>query len=542
LAQIKTFRAVSSAAAIACSLLLVAGCGGSGGGNGITIAETAQPDSLDPAVGYTVNSLEPGWLVYTPLLTYRHASGRAGAQLVPGLAESLPQVSSDGRTYRLKLRSGLHYSDGTPVRASDFEHAVERVLALASPGASFFLGIDGAQQYVAKKRHGGGLPGILADDRSGAITIRLAQPDGTFSNVLAMVFAAPVPRTTPFSNRTATPPPGVGPYRYLKVRPGRDFVLERNGRFDVPGIPKAGISPIDVRIEKSLQRQAEDVLRNDLDYMQDPPPPDILPKVRAEARGRYAEYASPTTVFFFLNHRTPPFDDPRVRQAAEYALDRRAAVRLFGGLLDGACNILPPDVPGSRPVEPCPWQAAGGAADLAKARALVRAAGARGTKVSVWSPRGAPYDRFATVYADSLRKAGLDARPRIVDFSQYPQLIGSRRTGAQTGIVVYSQDFPHPADFLRQFSGSTIAPSGSVNFGNVDDPGVTHAIDTLATRSDLAATAPRWADIDRKLVTRAHVVPIGFQKRTLFVSDRLKPSCTIVHPVFGADYTSFCRR
>jgi peptide/nickel transport system substrate-binding protein len=535
--QIKTFSAV-----ITCCAFALAACGGSGGGKGITIAETAQPDSLDPAVGYTINSLEPGWLVYTPLLTYRHASGHAGAQLVPGLAETLPQVSSDGRAYRLKLRSGLHYSNGAAVRASDFEHAVERVLALASPGASFFLGIDGAQQYVAKKRHGGGLPGIVADDRSGAVTIRLAQPDGTFSNVLAMVFAAPVPSTTPFSNLADSPPPGVGPYRYANVRPGRDFVLERNGRFGVPGIPKAGISPIDVRIEKSLQRQAEDVIRNDLDYMQDPPPPDILPKVRAAASGRYAEYASPTTVFFFLNHRTPPFDDPRVRQAAEYALDRRAAVRLFGGLLDGACNILPPDVPGSRPVEPCPWEGPGGAAVPAKARALVRAAGARGAKVSVWSPKGAPYDRFATVYADSLRKVGLDARPKIVDFSQYPQLIGSRRTGAQTGIVVYSQDFPHPADFLRQFSGSTIAPSGSVNFGNVDDPELTRAIDTLSTRSDLAATEPRWADIDRKLVARAHVVPVGFQKRTQFVSDRLKPSCTIVNPVFGTDYTSFCRR
>src|SRR3954462_9625735 len=284
--KIKTFSAVIT---VGCAVALAACGGSSGGGKGITIAETAQPDSLDPAVGYTVNSLEPGWLVYTPLLTYRHASGQAGTQLQPGLADSLPRVSADGRTYRLKLRPGLQYSDGTAVRASDFEHAIERVLALASPGTSFFLGIAGAEQYVAKKRHGGGLPGIVTDDRSGAITIRLTQPDGTFPNVLAMVFAAPVPRNTPFSNRTATPPPGVGPYRHGKVRPSRDFVLERNDRFDVPGIPHARLAPITVRIVKNLQRQAEDVLRGDLDYMQDPPPPDILPRVRSEARGRYAE-------------------------------------------------------------------------------------------------------------------------------------------------------------------------------------------------------------------------------------------------------------
>ena len=534
-----TPRGLMLAFAATCALWLAA-CGGSDGKGSLTIAESAQPDSLDPAIGYTINALEPGWLVYTPLLTYRHAAGRAGSQLVPGLAEALPTVSANGRTYQLKLRSGLKYSDGSPVRAGDFEHAIERVLALASPGTSFFLGIEGAEQYVAKKRHGGGLPGIDANDGTGAITIRLVKPDGTFPNVLAMLFSAPVPRTTPFSNRTAHPPPGVGPYRYADVRPGSGFALERVDGFDVPGLPGAGFSPIKVRIEKNLQRQAEDVLRGDLDYMQDPPPPDILPKVRSEAGDRYGEYPQAATVFFFLNHRAAPFDDPRVRQAANYALDRDAAARVFGGLIEPACNVLPPDVPGSSPVTPCPWEGSGGGADLDRARGLVRAAGARGEKVSVWSPKVPPFDRFATVYADSLRKAGLDARPKLVDFSQYVQLVGSQRTGAQLGLVVYAQDFPHPADFLRQFSGSTIAPTGSINFGNVNDPGLTAEIDKLSESSDLAAVAPQWAAVDRQLVTRAHLVPIGFQKRTLFVSDRLKPSCTIASPVFGTDYTSFC--
>jgi peptide/nickel transport system substrate-binding protein len=492
-------------------------------------------------VGFTLNALEPGWLVYTPLLTYEHASGRAGAELVPGLAESLPRVSADGRTYTLKLRRGLEYSDGTPVRAGDFEHAVERVLALASPGSSFFLGVVGAPEYIAKKRHGGGLPGIVANDASGAITIRLAAPDATFANVLAMVFGAPVPRTTPFTNRVAAPPPGVGPYKYGRVRPGQDFVLERNSRFDVPGIPKAGLAPITVKVESSLQRQAEDVLRGDLDYMQDPPPPDLLPRVRAEARGRYREEASPTTVFFFLNHRTPPFDDARVRQAAEYAFDRDAATRVYGGLLEPACNVLPPGVRGSEPVAPCPWSAAGRPA-LDRARALVQAAGAGGASVSVWAPKAPPGDRLATVYADSLRAAGLDARPKLVDFAQYVQLMTSQRTRAQMGLVVYSQDFPHPADFLRQFSGSTITATGNGNFGNVADPKLTTAIDRLSASDNLSATAAQWAAVDRGLVEGAHVVPVGFQKQTTFLSDRLKLSCVVTSPVYGNDYSSFCRK
>lgn len=60
--------------------------------------------------------------VHTPLLTFKHVEG------VPGLARTLPQVTNGGKTYALRLSKGLKYSDGTAVRASDFEHAIKRVL------------------------------------------------------------------------------------------------------------------------------------------------------------------------------------------------------------------------------------------------------------------------------------------------------------------------------------------------------------------------------------------------------------------------------
>src|SRR5918999_4511679 len=83
------------------------GGGGSGeakSGGSITISQTSQPDFLDPALTYTVNGVEPLWLVYTPLITYKRVDGPEGAELIPGLAESLPKISEDGLTYRLTLR------------------------------------------------------------------------------------------------------------------------------------------------------------------------------------------------------------------------------------------------------------------------------------------------------------------------------------------------------------------------------------------------------------------------------------------------------
>ena len=92
---------------------------------------------------------------YIPLLTYAHASGAAGSKVIPGLAESLPKISNGGKTYTLTLRKGLKYSDGTPVKASDFTYAIERMFKLNSGGSPFYTDIVGAEEFAEdeERRH-----------------------------------------------------------------------------------------------------------------------------------------------------------------------------------------------------------------------------------------------------------------------------------------------------------------------------------------------------------------------------------------------------
>ena len=128
---------------LALAMLACAGCGGHhasrarDGGTATLLMGTA-PDSLDPSVSYSTQGAEALWVTHLPLLTYRHAAGRAGTQLIPALARRLPAVSADGRTYTLLLRRGLRYSDRRPVRASDFPLAVERAIRLNWGNRSFF--------------------------------------------------------------------------------------------------------------------------------------------------------------------------------------------------------------------------------------------------------------------------------------------------------------------------------------------------------------------------------------------------------------------
>lgn len=537
--------------------LTVAACGSddegdSGGGGGksggsITISQTSQPDHLDPALTYTVNGIEPLWLVYTPLLTYPHKEGEEGAQLIPGLAQEMPTISKDGKTYELTMRKGLKYSDGSAVKASDFEHSVKRLLNLESGGSAFFLGIEGAQDYVDADKCGADIAGIETDDKTGDITISLTEPDGSFSHVLAMWFAAPVPSDTPCKELTKNPPPGVGSYKITDSVPNRQFVLEKNENFpDLgPDIPPGKVDKITTKIVKSAQRQAQDVISGDLDYMQDPPPADLKPEVKAKYSDRYEEITTPSTYFMFMNTRVPPFDKPEIREAVNWGLDKPALARLFAGEVTPGCSFLPPGVPGydeALDVEECPWGNPSEPPDLDKARQMIEDAGEAGTKVTVYGNNDDPSDKVTEAYADQLNKMGFDATPKILDGGVYFQTIGSAKTRAQTGFANWFQDFPHPKNFFFLVDGKSIQPTNSNNFGNVDDPEITKGIAELNLEPELTdEVSQRWADLNRQLVEEGYIVPYGHRKLATFLSERMDfENCSTFHPVYFNDYSSFC--
>ena len=545
----------------ALSLFVIAACGDdddsgdSGGGSGgggksggsVTISQTSQPDHLDPALTYTVNGIEPLWLVYTPLITYPHKPAPEGSELIPGLAEALPDVSADGKTYKLKLREGLKYSDGSPVKASDFEHAIKRVLNLESGGSAFYLGIDGAQDYVDAGKCEGDITGIVTDDKTGDITINLTEPDGSFSHVLGMWFAAPVPGDTPCKEMTKDPPPGVGSYMVTESVPNRQFVLEKNPNFpDLgPDIPPAKIDKITTKIVKSAQRQTQDVISGELDYMQDPPPADLKPEVKAEYSDRYREQTAASTYYFFMNTRLPPFDDPKVREAVNLGVDKPALARIFAGELAPGCSFLPPGLPGydkALDVEDCPSGNPNEPPDLETARQMIKDAGVDGMEITVYGNNDDPTDKVTEAYADMLNQMGFKATPKILDGGVYFQTIGSAKTKAQTGFLNWFQDFPHPKNFFFLVDGKSIQPTNSQNPGNVDDPDITKGIADLNLEPEITdEVADQWAELNRDLVERDYIVPYGHRKLSTFFSERMDfENCSLFHPVYFNDYSSWC--
>jgi peptide/nickel transport system substrate-binding protein len=519
--------------------LLVAGCAGGGGpsgnakqGGSISIDEAAPPDSLDPAVASTLASREALWLVYTPPLTYKRAEGKEGTKLIPGLADAPPQVSEGATQWSFRFRKGLRYSDGTPLRARDFEHTIERALLLSPEARRLFGRIRGAAAFVRRARAGAGIAGIGTDDRTRRVTIQLTDPEAAFQYALASTQAGLVPQRVAAKDMTGRPPPGIGPYRISSSARGTAFTMLRNPHWRIPGIPRGNIDEITATLEPSAARRAKDVIDGVADYMQGEPPDALMPEIRSTYEDRYREHAGLSTSYFFLNTRRPPFDSEEARQAVNYAVDGRVLRSLLAGRLEPSCNLLPPSVSGYKKLDPCPHGDRTKPPDLIKARDLVERSGKADSRVTVWGSAEPTRRRLTRYYAATLRKIGFDARARIVSPASYARIVDRRGRGAaaQTGLAERTAVLPYPGEFLAVLSN-----------GRVHDAEINAELDRLATESDLGKANNDWVAVEKRAAERAYVAPVGYETRGTFLSERMDfENCSRFHPVYGADYSSFC--
>lgn len=554
----RTLRSLLALALALSLALAIAACGGddndsgsSGSSDGGTpaaktggeaqVAHTSFPDYMDPALSYTQDGWFALWTVYTPLLSYEHQEGAEGAKLIPGLAEALPEVSEDGKTYTLKLRSGLKFSDGTPVKASDFEHTIKRVLNLESGGSAFYLGIVGAEDYVKNGKAKADISGIKTDDKTGEITITLNEADGSFPYVLAMDFAGIVPSSTPFENMTKNPPPGVGPFILKDVKQNRGYVLEKNPNFKgIEGIDPPVLDKVTATIIKNQRRQTQDIIGNKIDYAIDPPLPDQLRVASQQYKDRFEEYTTNSTYYYFLNNKIAPFNKKEAREAVNYAIDKRALARLFGGLFEPGCNFLPPGMQGYEKIDPCPWGDPNAAPDIEKAKQLVQDAGLAGQKVDVYGNDEDPSKPVAEYLADVLNQIGFKAQPKIVEASVYFQTIGNQKTKAQAGFANWFQDFPHPRNFMFLVDPASIQNTNNQNFGNVDDPKIRSTLQE-ANQLPIEEAASKYAELDKYVIDNAYVAAYGHRKLVNFVSERVDfDNCVVTHPVYQLDLTKLC--
>ena len=499
-------------------------------------AYTSFPDYMDPQISYTAEGWTAMRPVYVPLLTYKAAAEAEGSEIIPGLAKELPKVTNGGKTYTLFLRPGLKYSNGEPIKAGDFKYAVERCFLTNSGGSPFYTDIVGAEEFAKTKK--GGIPGIKVNEKTGEIVINLVSPRGTFNNELALMFVAPVPQSTPDEDQSASPPPASGPYMITKSQPGRGWTYERNPYWAKANgkeieLPSGHVDKIEIEIQRNQSTQVNDVESGKLNWIFDPPPTDRYQEVKEKFEGtQFTAEPTISTYYFWMNQTEEPFDNLKVREAVNYAVDPAALERIYTGQIVGTQQILPPGMPGYKKFELFPH-------DVAKAKELIAESGVKDKEVTVWTDSESPNNDAGTYYEGVLNEIGLKAELKILNPDNYFTVIGNTSTpNLDTGFADWFQDYPHPNDFLFLLNGENIQSTNNQNFSQTNVKPLNEKIDKLATELLGPQQETEYAELDEEFMKEAAWAPYGTRTLSLFVSENINLETAIWNPTFETELTS----
>ena len=414
-------------------------------------------------------------------------------KIIPSLAESWT-VSEDGKTYTFKLRSGVSFHDGSPMEAADVVASVKRLLSkdMASPLASRLSAVESADAVDAQ-----------------TVELKLKEPSAALLSSLSVI--AIVPRAME-TNKDALQmtPVGTGPFKFQEWRPNGYILLTKNEAYWDKGLPKLSGLKFNI-VPESATRQVG--LTNG-QYA-------LLPNIDAatalQLKGKpsvkLAETMDLAYTLIGMNVSKPPFDNPKVREAVNYAINRQEIVEaaLFGA-----------GVPGG-PLSPAlkSWaldvkEFGCYVHDPAKAQALLMEAGVA-TPVAVSMkvlPRQDIKD-VAQVVQEQLNQAGF--KVELVNQEQ-GQFIQDWRNSNFDMFASINAGQPDPDEYFYR----TFRTGGSTNVFKYSDAEIDSLLDKARTLSDQAERKAAYDQVQKKLACTGPVAHLTYGTLFSAMNEKLK--------------------
>jgi len=353
-----------------------------------------DPETLDPhlyastiAANVFLHVLE-GLVAQSPKL-----------ELEPLLATSW-EVSEDGLTWTFYLRQGVQFHDGTPFNAQAVKDNFDAVAFAVPPVrrtamfAAFMEEVRVVDEYTVQ---------IITREPFGPMLEYMAHPAATI--------ISPTARKN-LGKDVATNPVGTGPFKFREWIPGDRVVLERFEGYwgEAPQIDTLIFKPVKEAASRIMMLEA-----GEAHLITGVTPHDVA---RLDADPAITVSVIPTTrvMYIGMNNQIWPFNDVRVRQAINYAVDKEAIIQHvllgFGRVLD---SHLPHLMWGHRPVGPFEY-------NPERARELLREAGVpEGTPIELWTPHGRYVmdKEMAEAVAGYLEKVGFDVEIRVWEWAAY---------------------------------------------------------------------------------------------------------------------------
>ena len=505
-------------------------------GGTVTYEYSDVPDSFDPGNTYYAYMYNLSRIYARPLMTFQPGPGEEGNKLVPDLAESAGQPSDGGKTWTYKLRSGLKYQDGTAITSKDVKYAVERsnfARDVLSLGPNYFQQfMEGGKDYKGpyKDKSAEGLKSIETPDDT-TIVFKLNTAFQEFDYLVATPQTAPVPQAKDTGIDYVKNIVSSGSYKFQSYDEGKQAVFVRNENWDPKTDPLRKQYPdkIVVKLKVNAETIDQDVQAGDAIDLGGT-------GVQAATQAKVVNDASLKAntdntyggrlVYMAINTQVAPFNNVACRKAVEYAVDKVSVQTAEGGPIRGdiASTVLPPDIPGYQKADV--YATTGNKGDVAKAKEQLKACGKTtiNTNISARSDRQQEIDAATAIIA-SLKKVGINASLKqypsgkyFTDYAGVPTFDKKQNIGLH--MMQWGADWPGGYGFLQQIlNGGAIGGSGNTNLSYLDDKQINEALAKAIATEDETARNAQYAEIDKRAMDLAALVPLTYFKVLLYRPD-----------------------
>ena len=486
-------------------------------GGDIVITYKDDVSTLDPAIGYDWQNWSMIKSIFSGLMDYLPGT----TELTPDLAESY-EISDDGLIYTFKLRQGVKFHNGREMTADDVKYSLERTCnpKTQSPGAGFYSMIKGQEAMTAGQAES--LEGIKTLDKY-TIQFELARPDATFLHVMALNFSFVVPKeeVEKWGQDFGKHPVGTGSYILKDWVLGNKIEWVRNPDYHHPGKPYLDKIVFEIGQEPTvalmrLQRGEVDILGDGI-----PPARFVAIKNDPKYKDMIVEGGQLHTGYVTMNVKMKPFDDVRVRQAVNMAINKERVVKIINNRAVVANQPLPPAMPAYD------TGYKGYAYDPVQAKKLLAEAGyPDGFETELYCMNVDPNPRIAQSIQQDLAEIGIKAE--LKNQSQATVIAAGGEPDQApmiwSGGMAWIADFPDPSNFYGPILGCGGAVKGGWNWAwycNEELDNLAVKADSLTDPSKQEERIELWRSIYIKIMDDAPWAPVFNEQRFTMHSDKV---------------------
>ncbi|WP_158604372.1 ABC transporter substrate-binding protein [Nocardioides mangrovicus] len=455
-------------------------------GGSVVYARQNETQGLNPLNAANGNGdIFADELLYSPLV---RSDPQGGDTIVPALATSW-EVSSDGLTYTFHLRDGVTFSNGQALTAEDVKFSLDR---FGNPKINTLLS-NVAEGYKSTE--------VV---NASTVAVHLTHPVAAFLYNLSIFPAFIVPKNLVEQQGEAfwKHPVGTGPFKLKEFQAGSHITFERNTHYWESGKPYLDSVRFDFATDSSA-RLLE--LRNGQAQLADGVLFSQISSVQKDSKLQVQAAKVPLFVGLWLNHQRAPLADLKVRQAMQYALNRKlidsSIFRGVGTIPNSVLMALEGDAPSST-VKPYSY-------DLAKAKKLMAESGyPKGFSTTLQYPAGYDYYRQLALLMQS-EYAKLGIKLKLVE--QPAATVTSNWSKSDYDLTFpfaqFTSDVVVPDEYAQFLAGD---PSLGLQgfFSNWSDPSITAMVDSFVTSTDTAAREQLWPKIQQALMDQTPVINV----------------------------------